>query len=71
MVIIPVEEGTLPLIGALNGGVKPKIDPLEHSCFILHGEDRPNELVPTVMVRTILAAGDFDIVEARIIVKES
>lgn len=68
MIIIQVEEGTLPLIGELNGGVIPKIDPLEHSCFIYHGPDRPGELTPTVMVGTLLAAQDYSIVEARIIV---
>jgi|JI9StandDraft_1071089.scaffolds.fasta_scaffold828848_2 hypothetical protein len=70
MIVIPVEEGTLPLIAALNGGVRPKIDPLEHSSFIYHGEDTPPELVPTVLIGTLMGGGDFQVVETRFAYKE-
>lgn len=65
MIVIPLETSTIPLIAALNNGVKPKIDPLEHSSFIYHGPDKEPEMVPTVIVGTLLGGGDFNVVETR------
>jgi hypothetical protein len=69
MVIIPIEPNTLDIIAAMNGGLKPKIDPKEHSSFIYHGKDKLNEIVPSIYVGTLLASGDYQIIEMRAIVK--
>lgn len=69
MVIVPVEKNTLEVIAAMNKGVKPKIDPLEHSCFIYYGEDKLTELVPTVYVGTLLASSDYSAVTVDIVVR--
>lgn len=66
MIIVPIEENTLDIIAAMNNGVKPKIDPLEHSCFIYHGEDKLTELVPTVYVGTLAHGKVLDTIEVNI-----
>ena len=70
MIIIPIEESTLPLIAALNNGVRPKIDLMEHSSFIHYGGDQPNEQVPSVIAASILSGGEFQVVETRFAYKE-
>ena len=70
MIIIPIEEATLPLIAALNNGNRPKIDPLEHSSFIHHGGDQPNEMVPTVIIASLLSGGEFQAGMVRYAYKE-
>jgi hypothetical protein len=70
MIIIPLEESALPLIAALNNGIRPKIDPLEHSSFIYHDGDKPNELLPTVVVGSLLSGGEFQVTETRFAYKE-
>jgi hypothetical protein len=69
MIIIPIEENTIPLVTAISGGVEPKVDSDTHHSFIYHGVDIPFEIVPTVMVGIILADGNYDAVMTRVIVK--
>lgn len=71
MIIIPIDEGTLPIITAISGGgIKHEINPEMHHSFIYHGVDTPFEIVPTVMIGLLLVDGDYDAVVTRIIVKE-
>ncbi len=69
MIIVPLEEITKPVIAAMNNGQVPKIDPLEHSCFIYHEGDGPNEFVPTVLVKGIMATQGFVAFEIPIIMQ--
>jgi hypothetical protein len=70
MIIVPVEEITLPVIAAMNNGEVPKIDPLEHSCFIFHDGDVPNEFVPSVLVKGIMHTQGFVAFEIPIIMQK-
>lgn len=70
MVIIPIDNDTLPLIAAINGGVPPLVEEGRHTSFIYHDEDTKNEIVDTILVGLMLATGDYKIVETRCIVRE-
>lgn len=71
MIIIPIEEETLPLIAAINGGIPPLIEKDQHTAFIYWGEDKPNEIVESEMIGFImLAGGELQAVETRFLYRE-
>lgn len=66
MLVIPIQEETLPLIAAINGGVPPLIEKDRHTSFIYHGEDTPNEIVESELIGFIMSMGpEFEAVETR------
>ena len=71
MLIIPIEEETLPLIAAINGGIPPLIEKERHTSFIYHGEDTPNEIVESELIGFIMiSGGDLQVVETRFLYRE-
>ena len=71
MIIIPIEESTLPVVLAMNGGKPLELSEEleEHMCFVYHAPDN-TEVVATSMVEGMFNAGGFTAVELPIIVQE-
>lgn len=66
MLVIPIQEETLPLIAAINGGITPLIEKDRHTSFIYHGEDTPNEIVESELIGFIMTVGgELQAVETR------
>lgn len=71
MLVIPIQEETLPLIAAINGGVPPLIEEDRHTSFIYHGEDTPNEIVESELIGFIMiSGGELQVVETRFLYRE-
>ena len=71
MIIIPIEPRTLEVIAAMNNGVKPVFNEIEHHSFIYHNQDRPTEIVPTSLIGPVLSMEEYTVMELPIVISDA